>query len=89
MNRTGRIFIGILWAIGLITGLVLAHAPHLLPLPTPAVMVPLAAGLVLDLLLRSSSQAGRIPPLEMTERAAGVIGGALVAIGASALLAPA
>lgn len=89
MSRTGQIFIGLVWLAGLATGIVLAHAPQLLPLPTPAIFVPLAAGLLLDLALRSRSLAGRLAPLDMSERGAGVIGGALIAIGASALLAPA
>jgi hypothetical protein len=89
MTRTGQIFIGIVWAIGLLTGLVLSRAPDVLPVPTPAILVPLAVGLLADLALRPAAERGRLSPLTMNERAIGVIGGALVAIGASVLFAPA
>ena len=76
--------------VGLVTGIVLARAPDLLQvLPTPAFFVPLMAGLVVDLLVRARSQDGGMGLISMPERGAGVIGGALIAAGASALLAPA
>ena len=86
MSRTGQIFIAILWSAGLITGLVLARYPQLPDLPTLAFSILLAAGLVVDLAIRPRSQDGRMPPLTMPARGAGVIGGALIAMGTQALL---
>ncbi|NNM74501.1 hypothetical protein [Enterovirga aerilata] len=83
-SRTGRIFIAGLWAVGLVTGIVLARAPDAIPLPTPAILVPLAVGLLADLAMRPAAESGRIQPLTMNERAIGVIGGALIAIAAGA-----
>jgi hypothetical protein len=88
MARTGYFFIGGLWAVGLITGLVLARAPDLVPLPTPHLMVPLIVGLIVDLAIRPASNAGRIAPISMNERAIAVIGAALIGFGATALLSP-
>ena len=86
MHRTGYFFIGTLWAVGVVTGLVLARGPDLVPLPTPHLMVPLIVGLLLDLAIRPASNAGRIAPITMNERAIGVIGAALVGFGATALV---
>lgn len=80
MLNSGRLFILGLWAVGIVTGLVAARAPHLLPVPTPALIVPLAVALVADLALRPSIEAGRIAPITMNERAVGVIGAGLAAV---------
>ena len=89
MSRAGQIFVAALWVVGLATGIVLARAPHLLAqLPLPAFTIPLAAGLVLELLLRSRSQADGLTPVGSGERGAGVLGGAVIAFAAGALLAP-
>ncbi len=69
------------------TGVPLAGAPDALPVPTPAILVPLAVGLLVDLALRPAAERGGMPPLTMNERAIGVIGGAFVAGGASVLFA--
>jgi hypothetical protein len=87
VTRTGQVFIGIVWAIGLVTGLVLAREPDALPVPTPAILVPLAVGLLVDLAVRPAAERGRMPPLTMNERATGVIGGAFVAVGVTVLFA--
>lgn len=79
MTRTDVLFIAGLLAVGLAAGLVLARVPGSIPLPSPALLVPLAIGLAADLLLAPAIRAGRLPPLSMNARAIGVIGGALVA----------
>lgn len=85
MWSTGRLFIAGLWAVGLGTGLALARAPESLPLPTPALTVPLVAALLADLALMPAMRAGRIGPVTMTDRALGVIGAGLIALAVSAL----
>lgn len=85
--RTGSIFIGALWAVGLATGLALARFPGATPLPMPALLVPLAVGLAADLLLAPAVRSGRLAPVGMNERAIGVIGGALVATAIEAFAA--
>ena len=87
MSRTGRYLIPALWAVGFGTGLTLAFAPHLLPLPTPILTVPLLCALAADLLLMPAASAGRIQPITMNDRAIGVIGAGVIAIAVSALLA--
>ena len=87
MPSTGRLFILGLWAVGLGTGLVLAFAPHLLPLPTPILTVPLLAALAADLALMPAARAGWITPITINDRAIGVIGGGVIAIAVSAILA--
>lgn len=84
--RTGLIFVGAIWAVGLLSGLVLAFAPNLLPLPTPHFTVPLVAALLGDLLLRPATAAGRTEPVTMNARAVAVIGGAIVSLAAAAVV---
>jgi hypothetical protein len=86
MRRTGHVFIAGLWAVGLATGVVLARAPDLVPLPTPHLMVPLIVGLIVDLAIRPASNAGRIEPISMNERAIAVIGAALIGFATTAFL---
>ncbi len=86
--RTGYVFVAALWAVGIVTGVVLARAPDSVPLPTPHLMVPLIVGLIVDLAIRPASNAGRIAPISMNERAIAVIGAALIGFGATALLSP-
>jgi hypothetical protein len=88
MIRTGWYFVGGLWAVGLATGIFLARAPDTIPLPTPHFMVPLLVGLLADLALRPATNAGRIEPVSMNERAIAVTGAAIIGYGATALLAP-
>ena len=76
--RTGYVFIAALWVVGIVTGIVLARAPDSVPLPTPHLMVPLIVALIVDLAVRPASNAGRIAPVSMNERAIAVIGAALV-----------
>jgi hypothetical protein len=78
MTMTARLFIGGLWALGLLTGLVLVRAPDLIPLPTPALSVPLIAALLVDLAIGPLVRAGRAEPLSMTHRAIAVIGAATI-----------
>jgi hypothetical protein len=88
MNRTGLLFIAGLWAAGVVTGIVLARAPDVIPLPTPHFMVPMIVGLIADLSMRPAINAGRIPPISVNERGIGVIGAAIIGFGVTALLAP-
>ena len=89
-TRTGYAFIAGIWVVGALTGLVLGRAPATIPhwVPTPALTVPLVAGFIVDIALRPATERGRIFPLTMNERAIGVIGAALIAAGASALVHP-
>ena len=87
MSSTGRFLVPALWAVGLATGLAIAFAPHLLPLPTPILTVPLIAALVADVALMPAARAGRIAPITMNDRGIGVIGAGVIAIAVSALLA--
>jgi hypothetical protein len=73
---TARLFVGGLWAVGLVTGLILVRAPDLIPLPTPALSVPLVAALLVDLAMGPLVRAGKAEPLTMTQRAIAVIGAA-------------
>jgi hypothetical protein len=84
--RTGFLFIATLWVVGLVTGVILARAPDSVPLPTPHLMVPLIIALIIDLAIRPASNAGRIAPISMNQRAIGVIGAALVGFVATAQL---
>jgi hypothetical protein len=86
MTRTGRLFIAGLWALGLLSGLVITRFPDLIPLPTPYFSVPLIAALLVDLLMRSRIEAGQVDPITMNERAVAVIGASLIGLGAAALV---
>ena len=85
--QTGAVFIGSLWAIGLLTGLVLGRNPEALPVPMPYFLVPLLAGLAFDLAVQLGLYGGRLRPVTMNERFLGVLGGSLLAFLAAALVA--
>ena len=86
MSRTGLIFIGVLSAAGLVTGTVLARNPQFADTFSLAFSIMLAVGLAVDLAIRRRSQSRQMAPLTMPERAAGVLGGTLIAIGVRTLL---
>jgi len=65
-------------AAGVAIGLVVAAVPTVRAWPVPALIWPLALSLLLDLVLMPLAGQGRIEPLTMGERAAGVIGAALI-----------
>jgi hypothetical protein len=85
MSSIGRLFIAGLWLVGLGAGLVLIRAPDL-PLPVPALTIPLAAALLIDLaLMVPALRSGRLGQITMQDRAIGVIGASLIAIVVTAL----
>lgn len=86
-TRTGMWFTGLLGAVGLLTGLVIARAPSLLPIPMPYFLVPLGAGLLLDLVVQARLRRGVGEPVTSNERAGGVLGGAVLAFVTASLLA--
>ena len=83
--QAGPLFIGIVWSVGLVTGLLLGRFPGLQAVPMPVLTLPLGAGLLFDLVVQTGLARG-LRPVTMTERFAGVIGGAAVAFGVSAAL---
>lgn len=85
---TGRLFIAGLWAVGLLTGILIARVPDTLPLPMPYFLVPLFAGLAVELAMRRPIQSGQLAELTAGERAIGVLGGAVISFVAMKLLAP-
>lgn len=85
---TGRLFIAGLWVVGLLSGILLARAPDMLPLPMPYFLVPLVAGLAVELAIRRPIQSGQLSELSAGERAIGVLGGAVISFVAMKLLAP-
>ena len=88
MSGTGRLFIAGLWLVGLLAGLVLIRAPDL-PLPVPALTIPLAASLLIDLaLMLPALRASRLGEITMQDRMIGVIGGSLISIAVTALVVP-
>lgn len=89
VSRAGRLFIAALWLTGLVSGLLVARLPGIEVVPTPHLVIPLAAGLLLELALRMSSRAGWVESLTVNERAIGVIGAALISMAVAALAAPA
>lgn len=84
--RTGRLFVAGLWALGILSGVLVAFVPEMLPLPTPHLTVPLLASLAVELLIRPAIRAGQLEPITMNERAAGVIGAAIVSLAVAALV---
>jgi hypothetical protein len=86
MTATGRWFIAILWVSGLLSGIGIAKAPGLFPLPSPHLSVPLIVSLLIDLALQPLARSGRIPPLTMNQRAIAVIGAGVISLGVAALL---
>lgn len=85
MTRTAVIFVGLTWLAGIVTGIVMARFPNLVPLPVPTFTVPLMVGLLVDIAVRPAAESGRLAPVTMNERAIGVIGGAVLGLGAAAL----
>ena len=78
MSRTGLIFIAGLWLLGLVTGVLVARLPALGAIPTPHLMIPLIASLLVEIAARPAVPSGRFAPLSMAERATGVIGAAII-----------
>ena len=78
MSKTGRLFIAGLWLVGLVAGLVLMRAPDL-PLPVPALTIPLVASLLIDLVMMVPAlRESRLAEITIQDRAIGVMGAALI-----------
>jgi hypothetical protein len=75
---TGRLFIVVMLAFGLVAGLVLANSPAWRDGPVPSVVWAIAVGFAIDLLIQWRAAQGKAEPLTMNERAIGIIGSALV-----------
>jgi hypothetical protein len=75
---TGRLFIIVMLAFGLVAGLVLANQPAWRDGPVPSVVWAILFGLALDLVIQWRAAQGRAVPLTMNERAIGIIGAGLI-----------
>ena len=75
---TGRLFIIVMLAFGLVAGLVLANQPAWREGPVPSVVWAILFGLALDLVIQWRAAQGRAVPLTMNERAIGIIGAGLI-----------
>lgn len=75
---TGRLFIVVMLAFGLVAGLVLANTPAWRDGPVPSVVWAIVVGFAIDLLIQWRAAQGKAEPLTMNERAIGIIGSALV-----------
>lgn len=75
---TGRLYIIVMLAFGLVAGLVLASQPAWRDAPVPSVVWAIVFGLALDLLIQWRAAQGRAVPLTMNERAIGIIGAGLI-----------
>ena len=75
---TGRLFIAVMLAFGLVVGLVLANQPAWRDGPVPSVVWAIVFGLALDLFIQWRAARGQAVPLTMNERAIGIIGAGLI-----------
>lgn len=81
----GRLFIAGLWLVGLLAGLVLLRLPDL-PVPVPALTIPLVVALLLDLVLMIPVlRSSRLGLVTMQDRMIGVVGASLIAIAVTTL----
>jgi hypothetical protein len=76
--HVGYWFVAGLWAVGLVSGVVVATVRGVQDLSFPSLLWTLAPAFVVDLILMPFARSGRIRSLTMNERAIGVIGGALL-----------
>jgi hypothetical protein len=76
--RIGRVFVVAMLGFGVVAGLLVLAMPEVRSWPVPTIAWPLIVALLADLALLPLVRNGRIEPLTMNERAAGVIGSALI-----------